>query len=41
MSTTSAATRRPAEQEPTSALDRFFEITRRGTTAEPRCAGTS
>ena len=32
MSTTSAATRRPAEQEPTGALDRFFEISRRGST---------
>ena len=39
MSTTSAATRRPAEQEPTSALDRFFEITRRGSTVGTEIRG--
>ena len=39
MSTTSAATRRPAEQEPTGALDRFFEITRRGSTVGTEIRG--
>lgn len=37
MSTTSAATR--AEQEPTGALDRFFEITRRGSTVGTEIRG--
>ncbi|WP_312678259.1 NCS2 family permease [Microbacterium sp.] len=39
MSTTSAATRRPAEQEPIGALDRFFEITRRGSTVGTEIRG--
>ena len=39
MSTTSAATRPPAEQEPTGALDRFFEITRRGSTVGTEIRG--